>query len=41
VPDAALLRGKSYAAIVDPAGVAPIVDRVHNAVALTRATFSV
>jgi GH25 family lysozyme M1 (1,4-beta-N-acetylmuramidase) len=41
VPDAPLLRGKSYAAIVDPAGVAPIVDRVHNAVALTRATFSV
>src|SRR4029077_19603090 len=41
VPDAPLLRGKSYAAIVDPAGVAPIVDRVHNGVALTRATFSV
>ena len=41
VPDAPLLRGKSYAAIVDPAGVVPIVDRVHNAVALTRATFSV
>jgi hypothetical protein len=41
VPDAPLLRGKSYAAIVDPAGVAPIVDRVHNAVALTRGTFSV
>jgi hypothetical protein len=41
VPDTPLLRGKSYAAIVDPAGVAPIVDRVHNAVALTRATFSV
>ncbi len=41
VPDAPLLRGKSYAAIVDPDGVGPIVDRVHNAVALTRATFSV
>jgi GH25 family lysozyme M1 (1,4-beta-N-acetylmuramidase) len=41
VPDTPLLRGKSYAAIVDPAGVPPIVDRVHNAVALTRATFSV
>jgi hypothetical protein len=28
-------------AIVDAAGVAPVVDRVRNPVALTRATFSI
>ncbi len=41
LPKAPLERGKSYVAIVDPAGVAPIVDRARNPVVLTRATFSV
>jgi GH25 family lysozyme M1 (1,4-beta-N-acetylmuramidase) len=40
-PKAPLDRGKTYVAIVDPAGVAPVVDRVRNPVALTRATFSI
>lgn len=40
-PNAALDRGKTYLAIVDPAGVAPVVDRVRNPVALTRSTFSI
>ncbi len=41
VPKSPLDRGKTYNAIIDPAGVAPVVDRVRNAVALTRATFSI
>jgi hypothetical protein len=40
-PKAPLDRGTTYLAIVDPAGVPPIVDRVRNAVSLTRATFSI
>jgi hypothetical protein len=40
-PKAPLDRGKAYVAIVDAAGVAPVVDRVRNPVALTRATFSI
>ena len=40
-PNAPLDRGKTYVAIVDPAGVAPVVDRVRNPVALTRRTFSI
>jgi GH25 family lysozyme M1 (1,4-beta-N-acetylmuramidase) len=39
-PKAPLDRGKTYLAIVDPAGVAPVLDRVRNPVALTRATFA-
>lgn len=39
-PKTPLDRGKTYLAIVDPAGVAPVIDRVRNAVALTRSTFS-
>lgn len=41
LPTSPLDRGTTYKAIVDPPGVAPIIDRVHNAVALTRATFSI
>ena len=40
IPRSPLDRGKTYLAIVDPAGVAPVVDRARNPVALTRATFS-
>jgi GH25 family lysozyme M1 (1,4-beta-N-acetylmuramidase) len=40
-PTAPLDRGKTYLAIVDPAGVTPIVDRVHNPVAVTRSAFSI
>ena len=40
IPKTALDRGKTYLAIVDPTGVAPVVDRVRNAVALTRSAFS-
>jgi len=40
VPRAPLERGKTYLAVVDPAGVPRIVDRVGNPVAFTRATFS-
>jgi GH25 family lysozyme M1 (1,4-beta-N-acetylmuramidase) len=40
IPKTALDRGKAYVAIVDPAGVAPVVDRVRNPVAQTRSTFS-
>jgi hypothetical protein len=36
----ALKSGRTYVAIVDPAGVAPIRDRVGNATALVRSTFS-
>jgi GH25 family lysozyme M1 (1,4-beta-N-acetylmuramidase) len=35
-----LRTGTDYVAIVDPAGVAPIVDRAGKGVALTRKTFS-
>jgi lysozyme len=41
VPTSPLDRGKAYLAIVDPAGVAAIVDRVGNPVAHTRAAFSI
>jgi hypothetical protein len=40
-PTSPLARGKTYLAIVDPAGVAPVLDRVRNPVALTRATSSI
>lgn len=40
-PKASLDRGKTYVAIVDPAGAPPVIDRVRNPVALTRATFSI
>jgi hypothetical protein len=40
-PKAPLDHGKTYVAIVDPAGGAPVVDRVRNPVALTRATLSI
>jgi len=41
VPRSPLDRGKTYLAIVDPSGVTPVVDRVGNPVALTRATFTI
>ena len=41
VPRAPLERGKTYLAVIDPAGVPQIVDRVRNPVALTHATFSI
>jgi GH25 family lysozyme M1 (1,4-beta-N-acetylmuramidase) len=40
-PKSPLDHGKAYLAVVDPAGVAPVVDRVHNAVAPTRSTFTI
>jgi GH25 family lysozyme M1 (1,4-beta-N-acetylmuramidase) len=39
-PRTTLRRGTTYAALVDPAGVPPIVDRAGERVALTRKTFS-
>jgi hypothetical protein len=40
-PTSPLDRGKTYLATIDPAGVVPVVDRVRNPVAPTRATFSI
>ena len=40
-PTAILRRGRSYVAIVDPAGVAQIRDRAGNATPRTRLTFTV
>ena len=39
-PRSTLDRGTSYVAIVDPAGVRPIVDRANKAVAFTKKSFS-
>ena len=39
-PTVHLKPGRTYVAIVDPAGVAPIRDRVGNATPRARSTFS-
>jgi hypothetical protein len=39
-PRTTLSRHTDYVAMVDPAGVGPVVDRVANPVALTRKLFS-
>ena len=39
-PTALLLRGRTYVAVVDPAGVVPIRDRAGKATPLARRTFS-
>ena len=39
-PTVHLKPGRTYVAIVDPAGVAPIRDRVGNATPRVRSTFS-